>query len=288
MERYIALKTIVEAGSFTKAAQQLDYTQPALSQSIASLEKEMGLKLLDRSRSGARLSVDGETIYPYILQLLNDSISLNNKVEEIKGLENATIVLSAYTSVSIHWLPDLIQGFKFKYPTVNFQILIGDNERNIDLIKKGLVDFAFIEASSALDIDYIDIRKDVLQLVVAAGDPLANRDVIRLEDLDNVPFIRDDSGRGNDIYRPFMDDVSELNVVYSTENDEAILSMVENGLGASIITPVSLIGGKHDIVAIPTDPPIYRTTSIGFRNIDLMPVAARRFLDYICSVKDQL
>ena len=118
MQRYIALQKIVELGSFTKAANLLGYTQPAMSQMISSLEKELSVKLLYRSRYGVHLTLEGEKLYPFIQRTVAQYHAMQEMVKEIKGLESGVIKIGTFSSVSAHWLPKLIKKFQIQYPNV--------------------------------------------------------------------------------------------------------------------------------------------------------------------------
>lgn len=112
MHRYIALQKIVELGSFTKAADVLGYTQPAMSQMITSLEKELSIKLLYRSRYGIRLTIEGERLFPAIQNTISQYQFMQEIVKEIRGLDSGTIRIGTLSSISCHWLPQLIQAFQ--------------------------------------------------------------------------------------------------------------------------------------------------------------------------------
>ena len=126
LNRYIALQKIIEFGSFTKAANSLGYTQSSISQMIASLEKELSIKLLTRSRYGVRLTIEGAELYPYIERLIFQYNSLREKSNEIKGLDTGIIRVGTVSSVTCHWMPQLIKGFKKLYPNVQFLFHQGD------------------------------------------------------------------------------------------------------------------------------------------------------------------
>ena len=91
MNRYIALQKIIELGSFTKAADALGYTQSSISQMIASLENELAIKLLTRSRVGVKLTIEGAELYPYIERSIISYRAMQEKANEIKGLETGII-----------------------------------------------------------------------------------------------------------------------------------------------------------------------------------------------------
>ena len=112
MNRYIALQKIVEVGSFTKAAKALGYTQSSISQMIASLENELDIRLLTRSRTGVRLTIEGAKLYPFIERSINQYRAMQEKAKEIKGLETGIIRVGTISSITCHWMPGLIRGFQ--------------------------------------------------------------------------------------------------------------------------------------------------------------------------------
>ena len=122
MNHYLALQKVVELGSFSKAAEALGYTQSAMSQMIAALENELSIKLLNRSRTGARLTPEGEALYPQIERLNSQYRAVQERADEIKGLETGIIRMGTIASISTHWLPILIREFQKRYPKVEFEI----------------------------------------------------------------------------------------------------------------------------------------------------------------------
>ena len=126
MKRYLALQTIVEVGSFAKAAEIMVYTQPALSQIIASLEDEIGIKLLTRTRTGSALTEEGRELFPYIERTIYQYNASLEKIKDIKGLKTGIIRMATVTSISMTWLPTVIKDFHTKYPEVEIIMHQGD------------------------------------------------------------------------------------------------------------------------------------------------------------------
>lgn len=122
MKRYLTLQRIVEMGSFSKAAVILGYTQSAISQMISSLEDELCIKLLNRFRTGSRLTLEGEKLYPYIEQTINHYFAMQEKVKEIRGLDTGIIRMGALASISAHWMPKIVKEFQSLYPGMEFII----------------------------------------------------------------------------------------------------------------------------------------------------------------------
>lgn len=111
MNRYIALQKVVELGSFTKATEVLGYTQSAISRMIVSLEQELSIKPLYRSRYGIHLTIEGERLYPSIQTAISRYQSMLEIAKEIRGLDSGTIRIGTLSSVSCHWLPELTKAF---------------------------------------------------------------------------------------------------------------------------------------------------------------------------------
>jgi DNA-binding transcriptional LysR family regulator len=114
MKRYRAVMKIVETGGFTRASEELGYTQSAVSQMVQSLEEELGTVLFIRSKKGVVLTPDGAELLPYIKNICHAYRELTEKRKEMEGIQNATIRIGTFASVSCHWLPGLIKTFKEK------------------------------------------------------------------------------------------------------------------------------------------------------------------------------
>ena len=126
MQRYITLLRVIDLQNITKAAQDMGYTQSAVSQMIQSLEKELQLTLVTRSRNGVRLTREGAELYPYIVRMVNEHRALMDKDREILGLEGGLIRIGTLSSYSSQWLPAIIKEFQAKYPGVKFRMRQGD------------------------------------------------------------------------------------------------------------------------------------------------------------------
>ena len=121
-----ALMSAVEMGSLKAAAEALGCTQSAVSHMIASLEKELGFRLLRRARSGVKLTDEGERLLPFVRALLSADEQLRQSAASIRGLDQGTVRIGAFTSVAVHWLPPVLKEFQRDYPNVEFKLLNGD------------------------------------------------------------------------------------------------------------------------------------------------------------------
>ena len=255
MNRYIALQKIIELGGFTKAANALGYTQSSISQMIASLENELSMKLLTRSRHGVKLTIEGEELYPFIERSIYQYQSMREKANEIKGLETGIIRVGTISSITCHWMPQLIKGFKEQYPNVQFLFHQGDYTLIPEWIRAGAIDFGFITPYASTDLQTKVIKDGEMLAVLPKSHPLAAQKSVQLFDIAKEPFI---------------------------------LPMVEAGLGVSILAELMLRRTNFNNVCLPIDPPINRTLAVAYKDRDSLPIASKYFIDYLMKHKDEL
>ena len=117
-KKYEVFEKTVELSSLTKAAEELGLTQSGVSHIIAALEEEFGFPLLTRSRTGARLTPEGEKIMPFLRDILRSQEQLDQTAAELRGLSAGTVRIATFTSVAVHWLPGMMQEFQTLYPHV--------------------------------------------------------------------------------------------------------------------------------------------------------------------------
>lgn len=160
MIRYTAFCKIVELGSFTRAAEVLGYTQAAISQMVRSLEAELKLTLLTRTRSGIRLTPEGELVYPFIQKTVACERALADKAREIYDLGAGEIRIGTFSSISQHWLPSLIKRFNQKYPNILFRLYQGDYTTMGDWLRSGYIDFCFADLAAIPGFNTITLAKD--------------------------------------------------------------------------------------------------------------------------------
>lgn len=281
MNRYIALQKIIELGSFTKAADALGYTQSSISQMIASLENELAIKLLTRSRVGVKLTIEGAELYPYIERSIIGYRAMQEKANEIKGLETGIIRVGTISSITCHWMPTLIKGFQEMYPHVQFLFHQGDYTTIPEWIKTGAVDFGFIAPAAASDLKTIPIKSGEMFAVLPKTHPYADKASVPLSELTKEPFILLEEGHYNEPINAFHDAGLEPNIKYTIHDDYAIMTMVEAGLGVSILAELMLRRTNFDIAYLPIEPPVYRSLAVGYKDKDSLPIASKYFIEYL-------
>jgi len=288
MIRYIALEKIVDLGSFTKAAEALGYTQSSISQMIASLEDELSIKLLHRSRTGVKLTLEGEDLYPFIQRSILQYQATQEKAKEIRGLETGIIRMGTISSITCHWLPHLIKEFQQLYPNVQFILHQGDYSSIQEWIKVGSVDFGFITPPAVTGLQTVTIKEGRMLAILPESHKLAAQSTITLQEIAEEPFILLEEGHFSEPLEAFQACNIKPNIQLRLHDDYAIMTMVEAGLGISILAELVLLRTNYNIVLLPVDPPITRILAIGYKDKDSLPIASKYFIEYLLSKIDTL
>lgn len=288
MNRYLALQKILELGSFTKAAEALGYTQSSISQMIASLEQELSIKLLSRSRTGVKLTLEGAELYPFIERSILQYQAMQEKAREIRGLDTGVIRVGTISSITCHWMPQLISGFQQRYPNVQFLFHQGDYTSIQEWIKIGAVDFGFITPPAVSDLETIPIKRGEMLAVLPQHHPLAAQTAVPLQKLAEEPFILLEEGHYSEPLEAFGAAGFTPRIKYTIHDDYAIMTMVEAGLGVSILAELMLRRNNYHIVCLPIEPPIFRNLAIGYKDKDSLPIASKYFIQYLLDNMDKL
>ena len=281
MNRYRALLKVVEVGSYTKAAEILGYTQPALSQMVASLEKEIGIVLLYRSRYGVRLTPEGEKLLPMIQAAVQQYKALRRAEEEIKGLQTGVVRIGTVSSVSCHWLPEVIREFWEEYPNVQLVLYQGDYTSICEWVRTGAVDFGFVNPVAAKGLETQILRVDPFVAVLPIGHPLTKQTCVSLHELAHEPYLLLEEGCYSEPLEAFRKEGITPNVRMTMHDDYSILSMVEQGLGYSLLAKLVLRKTAYQVAVRPVKEPVLRTMALVMKDQRSLPAAAKMFLKFV-------
>ncbi len=281
ISKYMAFVTTVEYGSFTKAGEILNYSQSAISRMINDLEKEWKISVLERSKAGVKLTSDGLKLLPYAKSLCEEYKKLQMQVDELNGLQSGIIRIGTFSSVATHWLPNIIKEFQKNYPNIDYELLLGDYSEIENWILEGRVDCGFLRIPTHKDLETISLAKDKLLVVLPENHYLANKEKVSLSDLCNEPFLMLDKGNNSDISKIFEQNGISPKIHFTTWDDYAIMSMVESGLGISILPELILKRIPYKLVFKELDIPAYRNIGLAFRNKKTISLAVEKFLEYL-------
>ena len=281
IEKYQAFVQTVEHGSFTRAAEILNYSQSGISRMIADLEEEWGLTLLERSRAGVTLTSEGYRLYPYAKNLCMEYQKLQMEVDDVKGLQTGLIRIGTFSSVATHWLPNIIREFQKDYPGIDYELLLGDYSEIEKWISDGRVDCGFLSEPFSSGLETVSLGEDSFRAILPEDHPLAAEDRVPLEALCTDPFLLLEKEENREISRLFEKRNLKPNVHFITWDDYAILSMVESGLGISILPELILRRIPYRVAVRELDPPEFRTILFATRKGSTPSAAVRKFRDYL-------
>ena len=174
-KKYEAFEKTVELQSLTKAAQELGLTQSGVSHMLSAIEAELQLPLLKRTRTGARLTPEGEQMMPYIHEIVRQERLLRQAAERLHTLVTGKIRIGTFTSVATHWLPAMMMQFQKEHPQVDFQLFNGDYHDIDTWLGDGSVDLAFTTLPARPGCRCTPLYEDALAAVLPKGHPFWQR-----------------------------------------------------------------------------------------------------------------
>lgn len=280
--KYQAFLECVQRGSITAAARALSYSQSGVSRMIADLEREWGVVLLDRGRGGARLTSDGECLLSTVKEICEAHRRLRMQVDDLNGLRTGSIRMGVFSSVATHWLPHAISAFRADYPDIDYELLTGDYAEIERWVADGRVDLGFLpHRPTSRGLSFEELASDELLAVLPKGHPLAGRGSVEVAALCDEPFILLEKGGDDEVTSIFSAADLEARVCFTTWDDYAIMSMVESGLGISILPALILRRAPYRIEARRLDPCARRHIGVVRRAGGPLALAAERFLPYL-------
>ncbi len=281
LQKYLTFVKAVEYGSFTKAAEILNYTQSGVSRMIADLEKEWGITLLERSKYGVKPTSDGMKLLPYAQSLCADFGRLKMQVDELNGLQSGLIRIGTFSSVATHWLPNIIKEFQKDFPNIDYELLLGDYTEIEEWIHIGRVDCGFLRLPTHAEFETIFLEEDKLMAIIPENHPLKDCNKFPITALCNEPFMLLEKGAKSEISEIFERNNLTPNVKFTTWDDYAVMSMVESGLGIAILPKLILKRLPYKIIAKELDVPAYRNIGLALRDKGSVSLAVKRFIEYL-------
>src|ERR671933_2271230 len=179
VRRMRVLREVAQRGSFSAAAEALSFTQSAVSQQIAALEREAGTKLVQRSARGVKLTQAGEAIVRHTEAILARLAEAESELEAIAGLRGGRVRLAAFESAGATLMPLAIADFRARHPAVELTMTLLDPEESVPMLKCGELDLAIVVLEPhARDDDGLQrthLLDDPMYVVLPVDHPLARR-----------------------------------------------------------------------------------------------------------------
>jgi DNA-binding transcriptional LysR family regulator len=264
--KYSFFVEIYQCGSFSKAAEKLSYTQSAISQFVQSLENDLGVTLLHRSKKGFVLTTDGERMLPYFTEIHDSEKRLIDTLTDNPEQLRSTIRIGVFPSISCSLLPHVMHSFSQKYPLVDYKVIQGNYSEMENYIVNGKVDLGFIRYPSVHQLDAVAFDPEPLVVILHRDHPYYGRSVISMEELARVPFVLNDDGGLTSFLDHFRKNNIRLDIRQVVMGNLTQIGFVKAGLGASML-PESMISIlPPDIGWCRLDNPPTRTIAIACRD----------------------
>ncbi len=262
LKEYQAFIASVEKGSISKASSELNLTQSALTHLIINLEKQLGFKVMTRNKGGITLTKEGARIFPTIKDVVEGDKKITSLAKKIKGENSNVINIGAFSSVAVNWLPSIMNGFKKLHSEVEFTLTNGNYDDISKALEEGVADIGFITLPCASNLKVYPLIKDRILSILPKTHPLANLETFPVEKFATEPVISLPEETDFDSRKVFKNANISPNIVYRTNDDYAMISMVENNLGICLAPELILKGRTENVKVLETNPPSYRTIAI--------------------------
>ena len=262
--------TVARQLSFTKAAEQLFMTQPAVTFQVKQLEEHFNARLFERSHGKIALTPAGELVLAYAERILGLSAELDKRVAELTGAISGPLLLGCSMTIAEFILPRVLGEFKARHPQVQTHMTVANSETIENRVADFTIDLGLIESPSHLPGLHTEVCcDDELLMICAPGYKLASCQSVTAAQIAGEPYISRESGSGT---RQFADNYfresgvapEDLNIVMELGSPEAIKGVVETGIGVAIMSSATVVKELRlgSLVALPLEPRLMRTLSI--------------------------
>lgn len=281
--------TVAKQLSFTKAAELLYMTQPAVTFQVKQLEEHFNTRLFERSHSKISLTPAGELALQYAEKILALTNEMETRLGELTGQVSGTLMVGASTTIAEYMLPRLLGDFKNRYPHVHCRLTVANSETIESKVADHTLDVGLIEAPSHHPQLAAEVcSEDELVAICAPGHPMATQAAVTPQQLAELPYVSREDGSGTrevvDAYfRANGIHPDDLHIVMELGSREAIKGAVEAGLGIAIVSRATIVkelrlGG---LVAVPLEPPLRRPLSMVYAKEKFRSRLLQTFLDFV-------
>jgi DNA-binding transcriptional LysR family regulator len=252
--RMRVLREVAIRGSFSAAADALSYTQSAVSQQIAALEREAGTTLVQRNARGVRLTEAGEAVVRHTEAIMARLAEAEAELEAIAGLKGGRLRMASFESAGSTLMPLAIAAFRDRHPAVELSMSLSEPEDSVPLLRSGDLDLAIVFESAVINADdgihRVHLLEDPMYLTLPADHPLAHRRRVRLADLAGEAWVagQPDCECNRLIARACAAAGFAPRIAFETDDYTAMQGFVAAGVGVSLIAELGLTTVRDDIV----------------------------------------
>ncbi len=261
--------TVARLLSFTKAAETLHMTQPAVTFQVRQLEEYFNTRLFDRTHNRISLTDAGSLVYGYAEKIFDLYNEMENMIKDMTGEISGSLTIGASTTIAEYMLPSLLGDFRKQYQDVVIHLKVSNTEGIVSMVENNVIDLGVVEAPVGNKNLVVETcRNDRLVAIVPNGHPLASHDVVHLDELLEYPFICREEGSGTrEVIEEYICNAEGckegLNVAMELGSPEAVKGAVEAGMGISIVSEATIAKELRlgTLAAVELDPPMERPFS---------------------------
>ena len=257
VKRLRVLHEVARQGSFSAAADALSYTQSAISQQIAALERETGTTLVDRGARGIRLTDAGEALVRHADAILTKICDAEAELEAIAGLRGGRVRLASFATAGSTFVPHAIAKFHEQHPEVEILLKESDPEESVPALKAGQLDIAILfephGAGDVTDLEQVHLLEDPMSVVLPEDHPLASKAKVRLKDLADEAWVQTTSSCpcGVIVADECRAAGFEPRVAFESDDYLTVQGLVAAGVGVAMIPSLGLAAYRPDVAIRP-------------------------------------
>ncbi|WP_312111838.1 LysR family transcriptional regulator [Brevibacillus reuszeri] len=256
------LVAAAKAGSFTRAAEEIGFTQSSVSQMIHTLEKELGVSLFHRSRSGITPTSIGERMLQHARDILNITSLMTQEANSARGLASGTLRIASIPSVASRLLPGLLGSFRKRFPEVEILLLEGENDEIHSWLNNAVVDIGFTVHADK-NLQTLSLLHDEMMVILPDTHPLKDHVTLPFSEIADRCFIMPKDGCIKNLLHKNSITPS---VTFEVRDVTTILTMVQEYVGVTIMPELYIPEITPKVVAIPLHPPITREVVLAVRD----------------------
>ncbi|MCI8502531.1 MAG: LysR family transcriptional regulator [Dorea sp.] len=262
LSSYNLLCVIAEKGSLANAAKYLHISPSAASHAVNALERELSVTLLKRDRNGASLTVNGEMLLPYIQSVVQADNLLAEEAARISGLEKGIVRIGVFESILRHWMPDILKIYSKEHPNIYVQIHQAGYSEVEQMLAVGTLDLGFVSLPTQECFSTVTLTHDRLLCITPPDFQPEKEGVMTPDDIRRSKLIISKRGydRGMETY--IKSNHLDINLWHDIDLDSAAITLVECGLGVSILPKLVLDVHPGNYKAYPLKSNPYRTIAL--------------------------
>ncbi|MGX7196417.1 LysR family transcriptional regulator [Enterococcus olivae] len=288
MDKFLILQKVIETGSFTLAAEELGYSQSAISQIIHRLENELDIQLLVRSRSGIRLKKDGRDLLPLIEEIIEKRQALDARISHIKKLNAGTVRIGITSGESARWFASMIKDFQELYPNIQFIIKKGSYRSVAKWIETESLDLGLLPSRAAANLETSTYISHPFCAVLPKNHSLGKHSVIELKQLKEETLVVLDQGPFNEILESFNGQFDSRRIKYQVNDPSLLLPIVELGLGVGLLPQPALADHSYEIISRPISPALHSHLSVACKKKENLSFASQQFIEFLLENYEEL